>query len=515
MHDGSPRLRLVPRRNLVPKVPLTIHETDRQNETVVDREDMLGPVFSSEIPVVTGNDFDSLLSAFGKRCNHLSDERVAPPIVKSALELADIVFPDAKQFAWTEDLFEEWVTKFPFEKQSRMRKALDNLHDVTLSRLSTKDLMVKSEVLLKRNDPTWAPRIIYIGSDEYNCLTGPLMNYFTKKLVAALDEFSCPEMEVRVAYGKSDTQIASFIAGPDPFNDNYVEGDFSANDREQVQDVREIFGYWLQKSGAPEWFVALYLKLAAKFKVRSRGFGLEAMIEHQLATGATDTTPRNTVWNICQWYSYCRARKLVRTSIVVLGDDILARIGRQMIDLQDWREWIAQARMILKAKHVRFFCEATFLSRFFVPGSTGPCMVPLLAKALARFNARANRNTSVSDEEYMAGKSLSYAFEFRHVVSMRQFFLERFASCQVDINDVATADLSWFTRQVCSTPQSLLKRIQEERCLLNDDAWLEVVMAKYDLGLFDMEQLCSSIILSTEQVFLTDERFRLLAGEIG
>jgi hypothetical protein len=490
-----------------------MRETNKHFVQINDSEDLLGPVFDHNVPLVTGNDLHSLLAAFNKRCNYHSNERVAAPIIKSARDLADLVFPNMPQFNWTEDLFDRWLEKFDSVKQNRMRDALNRIHEVDRRRLSSKELMVKCEVLLKRNDRNWAPRIIYVGSDEYNLLTGPILNHFNKMLVQALDEFSCPEVAVCFAYGKKDTLISNFLAG-DPFQDNFYEGDFSSNDKTQVRDVREILGYWLFRSGAPPWFVSLYLTLSEKIPVVNREFGLAATITNQLATGATDTTARNTVWNLCQWYSYCKKRLLTNTRVAILGDDIAINCGRHHIEIDDWVHHCSQAQMILKASSRRFYCDLTFLSRFFIPANDGNCMVPLIAKALCRFNARANRNQAISDDQYMAGKCLSYAYEFRHVPFMVHFFIERFASLDVPLNEIELADLTWFSKQDVTQVQDVMSAIQGETVLCDDNGFLDVVMAKYDLGLSDMDDLCSQILCSDERIVLHDQRYHLMAHEV-
>jgi hypothetical protein len=495
-------------------VPLDVFETDKAFDPVEAPVDQLGPVFLHNIPVVTGNDLDSLLSAFNKRCNFHSDQRVSSPIRNHSLELARLVFPGAGKYDWTDDLFEPWVMKFNPAKQRRMRQALLNLADVDYKRLSTRDLMVKSEVLLKRNDSSWAPRIIYVGSDEFNVLTGPLLNHFCKLLATGLDEFSDPHVEFIMAYGKEDHLIADFLAGDDPFDSNYAEGDFSANDRSHVQDVREIFAYWLTQSGAPSWFVALYLKLAARIPIRNRAFGLFSEIVNQLPTGSTDTTGRNTVWNICLWYAYCRKRKIRGTKCAVLGDDIAVRLGSYEIEISDWIQHCSEAQMILKASQRRFYCDLTFLSRFFVPCNSGSVMVPLICKALCRFNARANRNQDVSDDEYMAGKCLSYAYEFRHVPFIVRFFMIRFNDLCVDVDRIRLQDLTWFSRSNVSSVDEVLDIVKHEPRVLSEGSLLEVVMAKYDLGIQDLDDLCRSIICSAQKLILADERYYLMAHEV-
>jgi len=501
-------------RKVVPVVPFGLAETDKHFSQVEDRKDLLGPVFDHNVPLVTGNDLESLLAAFNKRCNYHSNERVAAPINASARKLADLVFPNVEPFDWTEDLLSDWLGKFAGEKRSRMLNALNNLHDADHRKITNKELMVKCEVLLKRNDRSWAPRIIYVGSDEYNLLTGPLLNYFNKRFAAALDSFSSPEVVAMFAYGKKDITLSNFLSGTDPFTDNFYEGDFSANDKTQVQDVREIFAYWLSRSGAPSWFVSLYLAYSAKFGVTSREYGLSAVISNQLATGATDTTARNTVWNLCQWYSYCCKRNLTGTRITVLGDDIAINTGSRMVELSDWVNHCAQARMVLKASKRRFYCDLTFLSRFFVPANYGSCMIPLICKALARFNARANRNEALSDDQYMAGKCLSYAYEFRHVPFMVSFFMKRFDSLNVPIDCIRLDDLTWFSKSLDLKVAEIMALIEDEAVVLDDREFLDVVMAKYDVGLSDMEDLCGSILLSDEAKIIQDQRYYLMAHEV-
>lgn len=414
-------------------------------------------------------------------------------------------------YDWTQDIFDRWVAKFAPEKQQRMHEAILRLHDCDLRTISTRDLMVKGEVLLKRNDTSWAPRIIYVGTDEYNVLTGPLMDEFNKRLNAMLDEFSCPEVEgVCFAYTKKDHEIADFLHG----SDRYFEGDFSANDRSQLRKVHEIFAHWLKVSGAPKWWVDLYKQISRTYDVRSFRYGVSATLHHQLATGGTDTTGRNTVWNMCLWYSFCCEKKHKSTKIAVLGDDIAVGMHERGLVLKSWVDHCALAGMTLKAHERRYYCDLTFLSRFFVPCGDRNVMVPLIGKALCRFNARANRNQDVSDAQYMAGKSLSYAYEFRHVPYLRDRFLQRFRSTGVSIGCIKLHDLTWFSRQGVSGTTDVLQAAVDEPLVLSEDEFLEVVMAKYDMGLYDMDFLCDKLINEDVPYVFDDERYHLFAHEV-
>jgi len=472
--------------------------------------DLLGPVLSQQVPVVTGNDMSSMLAAFNKRCNFHSDDRVYPPIVKLAKKLASLVFPHSQKFDWTQDIYDRWVSKFDPEKQARMAAALGRMHDVNFRTLNTSQIMVKGEVLLKRNDPSWAPRVIYVGSDEYNVLAGPIMDEFNKRLVHALDEFDNDRVEVRMAYAKKDTELADFLAG----KPRYFEGDFTANDKSQLSDVTSIFAHWLSKSGGPSWFIKFYKMNSLSFRVVSYDYGISAVIQNQLATGRTDTTGRNSVWNLCLWYSFCVMNHIFDTKVTVLGDDIAAGTGEHGIDVKKWTEHCLRAGMTLKASERRFYCDLTFLSRFFVPWGQVNCMVPLIGKALCRFNARANRNDNLSDAAYMAGKSLSYAYEFRHVRYLRDKFLRRFSSCGVSVSELRLTDLTWFSRQEVSSVDDLQHAILSDPVVLSDDEFLEVVMAKYDLGLYDMDQLCDRLILDTGPEVFSDERYYAFQHEL-
>jgi len=510
VHNGDPRLRLVCEREFIPVVPFRLDEAPRTSAPTYAPVDQLGPLLQQQIPVVTGNDMQSMLAAFNKRCNFISHDTVPEPIVKEAINLASLVFPEVRPYDWTQDIFDRWISKFDAEKQARMHTALRNLSDVNFRTLNTKSLMVKGEVLLKRNDPSWAPRVIYVGSDEYNVLTGPIMDEFNKRLALALDQFSNTNVAVMLAYSKQDTEIADFLHG----QERYFEGDFSANDRSQLVSVTEIFARWLKKCGAPNWFVRFYKKNSFTFRVVSYDYGISATIQNQLATGGTDTTGRNSVWNLCLWYSFCKKYKITGTKVAILGDDIAAGVSKQGIDCTLWTAHCASAGMRLKAHERRFYCDLTFLSRFFVPKGSSNCMVPLIGKALCRFNARSNRNQEISDAQYMAAKSLSYAYEFRHVAYLRDKFLQRFSSTGVSVNALRLVDLTWFARQRVSGAGDVLQAVHNEALVLSDDEFLEVIMAKYDIGLYDMDDLCDNLILSSVPMIFSDERYYQFSHEI-
>jgi len=114
----------------------------------------------------------------------------------------------------------------------------------------------------------------------------------------------------------------------------------------------------------------------------------------------------------------------------------------------------------------------------------------------------------------MAGKSLSYAYEFRHVGYLRDYFLKRFRSTGVSIDVVKLLDLTWFARQDVSGSQDVLQAALNDSLVLSDDEFLEVVMAKYDIGLYDMDYLCDRLILEDVPSVFSDERYYAFEHEI-
>lgn len=269
----------------------------------------------------------------------------------------------------------------------------------------------------------------------------------------------------------------------------------------------------MKRCGAPSWFIRFYIANSKEFRVTSYDYGVSATIQNQLATGGTDTTGRNTVWNFCLWYCAVQQQKQKRTKVAILGDDVAGSV-QSNFSCAKWTDLCAQAGMKLKARERNFYCDLTFLSRFFVPKGTENCMVPLIGKALCRFNARANRNSEVSDAQYIAGKALSYAYEFRHVAYLRDAFLARARSTGFPLEDVLLHDLTWFAKQGVRTVTDVISAIMSEDLVLSDDEFLEVIMAKYDIGLYDMDELRDRLILDTEVYVFSDERYYQFEHEL-
>jgi len=141
-------------------------------------------------------------------------------------------------------------------------------------------------------------------------------------------------------------------------------------------------------------------------------------------------------------------------------------------------------------------------------------MVPLIGKALCRFNARANRREDLSDMEYVAGKALSYAYEFRHVDYLRRAFIDRFLSTGIDARQLKFNDLTWFSKQGLDSPEQAYQLVLGENLSISDDDFLDLVMAKYDIGLYDMDYLCNMLIKDNSALVFSDERYYAFQHEV-
>nr|QLC27598.1 RNA dependent RNA polymerase [Erysiphe necator associated abispo virus 2] len=487
------RLKTEQRFVFEPKVPLDIHLPTRVRHDELralpehQRPDILGPLFEDNHPVLTDGSFRSFLSAFNKRCNFKTEETADPCIIKASRKLMRQIVPEPlPPLEWTKEMFDEWVLQFHVSKRNRLIRAIDRFQHFRQSEFASKDVFEKTELLMKRHDPEWAGRIVNASTDLHNALSGPLIAACLKRLVKCAEHNANEgkhNVTVRYAYGDTPQQFVSDLEGDGPF----IEADFSSNDKLQVSDVSILEHDWAVRLGMPAWLAKCILK-ATKYTVQSRRFGVKARLKFQLPSGATSTTFRNCIWNstiYCAW----AFRFGIRSKCVILGDDMLARITNGRIPKRARRDYEHFARLArMKAKvHVReALVDCEFLSRRFIPTVHGHLMFPKMGKALGRFNGRAN-NGPVSDEAYMAGKSLSYAYEFRHYKPAMERFLQRFLACDVSIHRLDERLFSYSVREAITLlgSRSSLLQFMGACVSASDDEFVSYV--HYHYGKFRSE----------------------------
>jgi len=252
----------------------------------------------------------------------------------------------------------------------------------------------------------------------------------------------------RGGYKTTPHEIVEAMEDRVPLGCKYIESDFSSNDMKQVSDVHLMEIMWLRRLGAPAWLSSLMI-VANSIRISSRKHGVVGTVTNQLPTGAQSTTFRNTMWNSTICYGFILRTKS-KGVVLVLGDDMTMRLDNpfstRVKNIRREYEHVARlAHMDAKVKVVSALCDTTFLSRNFVPTLQGHVMVPLIGKSLCRFNVRATNNQSVSDAVYLAGKALSYAYEFRYCPALAKQFYARYLELTAE-GFVGLLDLGWFAK---------------------------------------------------------------------
>jgi len=116
---------------------------------------------------------------------------------------------------------------------------------------------------------------------------------------------------------------------------------------------------------------------------------------------------------------------------------------------------------------------------------------------------RANANAAVSDHAYMAGKAVSYAYEFRYCPILRNLFLKRFKweySFLNSVRDIEFGDevISWNSRAAGVTLANITSKLVVDQFL-----------DEHDLNCFCIERyglMASSVIDLFEQIVVSNEK---------
>ncbi|QKI79988.1 RNA-dependent RNA polymerase [Erysiphe necator associated virus 6] len=458
----------------------------------------LGPVIEGLVPYITTTSRADFLSAFNKRANYHSDgrmDKVCRAISRGMIRrLVPVPMPTIE---WDVELYRDWLALFDNEKQGRMEKAYHSLGLESLSGYSNKGIFTKIECLVKEFHEV-APRVIFKGTDVYNMISGPMFKALMDRFVLLGDELD--NVKFRVSYRQHTPEIVTFLEeGPKA---SFLEADFSSNDKSQVKDVIELECMFIRRLGAPKWFVDLHRK-TNKFSVHNSKYGLSAVVENQLPSGATDGTFRNSFWNLCIYNCWSRLYKVPPARIVLLGDDILAALTKRV--RRSARHYISVAsrcHMVAKVTTHRRLSDAHFLSKHFYPvcrGENGHVMMPFIGKILAKFNARPNSNEGVTDDEYMAGKALSHCYEFRYCHRLRDMFRDRAnLHLQRSGGRFSVEGVTWHVRVHSAYSNEI------EQMLLGSMEWEDLVLAEdltsfwldhYDLTYVDVEPTLKAVIL--------------------
>lgn len=505
--DIGQRATVVPVRDFTIDVKHRLNEVPIELENVEDPINILGPVFEQQIPVVTSQDPVSLMAAFNKRCNFRQQgpgDDIAIKEFRDSLKL--IASLGLAGFGeWDENDLDRqrWLKKFDPAKRARMEQAWADIPEATLRDIRNKTIMVKIEPLLKRDDDAWGPRAVYVGSDAHNAITGPAMMVAMERLVDLLDTdnhgVKFGPVDVKFGYKRNDTTLCEHLTRDSTLT-NVLEGDYSRNDREQRSRVALLIDQWLDVLEFPDWMRRLMIDSSEEYDVYLPAAGLKATLKHQLPTGTTATTFRNSAYNLTMFAIACMQQKVTRARALILGDDLLA-VTAEVMSVKEWQNCVDRFKMVLKGFAPALEGQATFLSRRLFVNCPVPCMAPKFGKAFARFNTRACKNGAITDDMYMAGKSLSYAYEFRHVPRMCDAYLARYTKHWNRLSaeqkaGVDPAEQSWNTRVAGLDDRvKILKCIENERVKISDDYLRDWMVDTYQLGLCDLDELIQTFII--------------------
>jgi hypothetical protein len=288
---------------------------------------------------------------------------------------------------------------------------------------SDKEVFTKIESLVKP-ETTVKGRVIFKGTDLYNAVSGPMFMELMRRFKLCEHGHKLG-YRFQVAYKETTDSISEFISGGP--SGSYLEADFTANDKYQCKTVQRLELVLMKRLGAPKWFLRLH-SATNRCRVLNGKYGLMAWIENQLPTGATDTTFRNSFFNLCIFNYWWLGARPGTTRVAILGDDMLAATQHWVRRASArYKKCAEEARMEVKVQMHQHISQCHFLSKHFYPCDSGdrPVMLPFLGKVLAKFNVRPNNNAAVTNDDYMAGKALSACYEFRHCHVLRSMFAER------------------------------------------------------------------------------------------
>jgi len=463
-------------------------------------ESNLGPLLHGLHPYVPDNGWHNTVAAFRKRCNYYNAGRATPFIIKSAHDFVNKVAPQPlRQFQWTEQLYMEWREKFDPEKQKRMDESLKTLPNAKLQHYTDKEIFVKIEALLVGHKPNFAPRVIFKGTDLYNAISGPIFNELMRRFDVCLNGMK-GDWQFKSSYKKTPEEYIPHVEKRED-KEYWVEADFSSNDKFQCSDVQLLEISMMRVLGCPEWFVRLHMK-TNKFKVNNFKHGIKAKLENQFPSGATDTTFRNTFWNGCILWASLTKLRIRKCRALLMGDDMIACILGETKYLTKIYASVATEAM-MEAKVFRHAClyQASFLSKSFLPSRYGHHMtLPLLGKALGRFNARANKNSAVTDAGYMLGKAVGYAYEFRFYPTLRQVFMDR-ASIEAQFvtkQNQISSEITWNARTAGVTLKNITSKINahaKHGMFLSDEDFTAFCWERYQLTGLEVVDMFKQVVL--------------------
>lgn len=400
-------------KNIDPSVNVT-----RATEPKRTAQPIKGAVIEGVPVQVVSQSEGATLHAVKKRCDYRPHRDVSRLFTRGHELLMDKIHERDELRLDREDIC-AYLDEMSGQKRERLGALLDSM-DFTLPGYTDKVVFAKSEALLKENGAQ--PRVVYQGGDMYNLVMGAVVFYLSRRIAEELSRTNPRNIGNEVIYcvGMTADEIAEIVQHTPG---EALENDFKNNDGTQPAGVRKSEAMFYYKLGAPKWFVREFAQNTS-VRVFTR-YGVKGTVKGQRWSGEVTTTTGNGYVNACTSLASCEHAGITESTILVYGDDNLTYTKQDREALCKSFGVVAESSgMKAEAKVAHHRESATFLRKRFVPsvGKTYP--VPSFGRVLSKLPIRANFNSAVRDEDYMAGKLLSAAYEHRHISSIRAILLQ-------------------------------------------------------------------------------------------
>jgi hypothetical protein len=358
------------------------------------------------------------LQAVKKRCDHAPASDVGAGFKRGHDLLMDKIH-ERDMIRLDSESVRAYLDEMSGQKRERLQACLDAA-DFTLPGYTDKTVFAKSEVLVKTDGSQ--PRVVYQGGDMYNLVMGSVVYYLSRRIAEELNRTNPRNKGNEVIYcvGMTADEIADIVHHT---SGNVFENDFKNNDGTQPAGVRKWEAMFYYKLGAPKWFVR---EFASNTSVRVfTRYGVKGRVKGQRWSGEVTTTTGNGYVNACTSLAALEQAGITASTTLVYGDDGLTYTSQDRSSVKKAFEDVAAGSgMKTEGKCLDTRESATFLRKRFVPSFTKTFPVPSFGRVVCKLPVRCNNNKAVSDNDYMAGKVLSAAYEHRHVARVRELLLQ-------------------------------------------------------------------------------------------
>lgn len=376
-----------------------------------------GPLVEGVPIQVVSQSEGATLHAIKKRCDYLPHLDVGASFVEGHHMLMNKIH-EREEIRLDREMIDTYLSEMSGQKRERLQALLDSM-DFTLPGYNDKTVFAKSEVLIKSDGSQ--PRIVYQGGDMYNLVMGSVVYYLSRRIAEELNRSNPKNTGNKVIYcvGMTADEIADIVHHTPG---QAFENDFKNNDGTQPAGVRKWESMFYYKLGAPKWFVREFANNTS-VRVFTR-YGVKGTVKGQRWSGEVTTTTGNGYVNACTSLAALAIAGITDSTTLVYGDDGITYTVQSRERVQESFDAVAaESGMKTEGKSVEKREQATFLRKRFVPSVNRTFPVPSFGRVICKLPVRSNNNRMVKDEDYMAGKLMSAAYEHRHIASLRELLL--------------------------------------------------------------------------------------------